>query len=148
MQKMMLPTTEQDTPVVIDILANDRDMNDHDSLTIDRVDEKSIQGGNVRTISGSSDDESGEDNNNDDNDDNNNSEGNNNNAKIQYTPAEGFFGNDEFTYAIVDRNGATDSAKVAVSVSEVVIVPHPIRYWLENEDGITGNLLEKASRRQ
>jgi Bacterial Ig domain len=130
-------TTNQDTPVVIDVLANDRNTDeddDDDSLTIDSVEEESIQGGNVRIISGSSD-----------SDDNSNG-GNNANDKIEYTPAVGFFGSDEFTYTIVDGNGATDSAIVTVTVKEVVVLaPHPISYWLENEGGITEDLLEKAA---
>jgi hypothetical protein len=130
-------TTNQDTPVVIDVLANDRNADENDdSLTIDSVDEQSIQGGSVRIISGSvSDDNSNTGNNND-----------NANDKIEYTPAVGFFGSDEFTYTIVDGNGATDSATVTVTVKEVVVLaPHPISYWLENEEGITEDLLEKAA---
>ena len=57
-----------------------------------------------------------------------------------------FFGNDEFTYTIIDRNGATDSSRVTVTVNEVILAPHPIIYWLENEGGITQDLLEKARR--
>jgi hypothetical protein len=60
--------------------------------------------------------------------DHNNSGGNsssNNNDKVEYTPAKGFFGNDEFTYTIVDRNGATDSAKVTVTVNPVNHPPPP-----------------------
>ena len=49
-----IATTNQDTPVVIDVLANDVDNDDDDSLAIDSVDEQSVQGGNVRIISGSS----------------------------------------------------------------------------------------------
>lgn len=138
-------TTEQETPVVIDVLANDTDINNGDSVTIDTVDEVSIQGGNVITISDSSNDETGDNENEEGDKDNNNSDEGDSKAKIQYTPAEGFFGIDEFTYSIIDKSGATDSAKVTVSVSEVVVVPHPIRYWLENEDGITGDLLEEAA---
>jgi len=130
-------TTDQDTPVVIDVLANDVDTDDDNPLTIDSVDEESIQGGNVRIISSSNDD--GGD------DDNNNGGGSNTNEKIEYTPAEGFFGNDEFTYTIIDRNGATDSSRVTVTVNEVILAPHPIIYWLENEGGITQDLLEKAA---
>ena len=129
-------TTDQDTPVVIDILANDMDTDDDNPLTIDSVDEQSIQGGNVRIISSS---------NNGGDDDNNNGGGSNTNEKIEYTPAEGFFGNDEFTYTIIDRNGATDSSRVTVTVNEVILAPHPIIYWLENEGGITQDLLEKAA---
>jgi len=130
-------TTDQDTPVVIDVLANDVDTDDDNPLTIDSVDEESIQGGNVRIISSSNDD--GGD------DDINNGGGSNTNEKIEYTPAEGFFGNDEFTYTIIDRNGATDSSRVTVTVNEVILAPHPIIYWLENEGGITQDLLEKAA---
>jgi Bacterial Ig domain len=134
--------TDQDTPVVIDVLANDMDTDNDNPLTIDSVDEESIQGGNVRIISsssgGSNDDGGG-------GDDNNNGGGSNTNEKIEYTPAEGFFGNDEFTYTIIDRNGATDSSRVTVTVNEVILVPHPIIYWLENEGGITQDLLEKAA---
>jgi hypothetical protein len=130
-------TTDQDTPVVIDVLANDMDTDDDNPLTIDSVDEESIQGGNVRIIS-SSNDNGGDD-------DTNNGGGSNTNEKIEYTPAEGFFGNDEFTYTIIDRNGATDSSRVTVTVNEVILAPHPIIYWLENEGGITQDLLEKAA---
>ena len=130
-------TTDQDTPVVIDVLANDVDTDDDNPLTIDSVDEESIQGGNARIISSSNDD--GGD------DDTNNGGGSNTNEKIEYTPAEGFFGNDEFTYTIIDRNGATDSSRVTVTVNEVILAPHPIIYWLENEGGITQDLLEKAA---
>jgi hypothetical protein len=130
-------TTDQDTPVVIDVLTNDVDKDDDDSLAIDSVDEQSVQGGNVRISSSNGRDEDG-------NNDNNNG-GGNTNEKIEYTPAEGFFGNDEFTYAIVDTNGATDSATVTVTVNEVILAPHPTSYWLENEEGITQDLLEKAA---
>ena len=125
-------TTDQDTPVVIDVLANDVD-SDGDSLIIDSVDEESIQGGNVRVISGG-----------DTNDEDNNSESNVN-ERIEYTPAGGFIGSDEFTYNISDGNGAIDSATVTITVNQVVIAPHPISYWLENENGITQGLLERAA---
>ncbi|HEY1248368.1 MAG TPA: Ig-like domain-containing protein, partial [Nitrososphaera sp.] len=149
-------TTDQGTPVVIDVLANDSDKDDGDSLSIDSVDENSIQGGNLKIVSSSSssssgsadDDTANSDINNNNNEDDNTSDDNaesNSNAKIQYTPAEGFIGNDEFTYTIIDSAGATDSAKVTVTVSENVIAPQPINYWLENEEGITENTLENAA---
>jgi hypothetical protein len=132
-------TTDQDTPVVIDVLANDVDSNG-DSLIIDSVDEESIQGGNVRVISSgnTNDEDSVTD------DDNNNSEANAN-ERIEYTPAEGFIGSDEFTYTISDGNGAIDSATVTITVNQVVIAPHPISYWLEDENGSTQGLLERAA---
>ena len=128
--------TDQDTTVVIDVLANDRDDDDSDdsSLMIDSVDEETVQRGNVRIISGSGND----------GDNDKSGEGVNTNAKIEYTPTEGFFGNDEFTYRIVDRDGATDTARVTVTVDEIIIASHPISYWLENEDGITQDLLNNA----
>jgi Bacterial Ig domain len=130
-------TTDQDTPIIIDVLANDMDEDEDDSLTIDSVDEQSVQEGNVRIIGSGDDDGS--------NDNDNNDSGGNTNEKIEYVPAEGFSGTDEFTYTIVDTNGAKGSATVTVTVNEVVVVPHPTSYWLDNEDGITGDLLEKAA---
>jgi hypothetical protein len=127
--------TDQDTSAVIDVLANDKDADAGDSLTIDSIDEESIQGGNVRIVSSDTGD---------DGDDNNDNESNTN-ERIEYTPAEGFIGTDEFTYTIVDSNGATDSARVTVTVNQVIIAPHPISYWLENENGITQELLERAA---
>jgi hypothetical protein len=131
-------TTDQDMPVVIDVLANDVDSNG-DSLIIDSVDEESIQGGNVRVISG------GDTNDEDSVTDNDNNSEDNATERIEYTPAEGFIGSDEFTYAISDGNGAIDSAIVTITVNQVVIAPHPISYWLENENGITQGLLERAA---
>jgi hypothetical protein len=131
-------TTDQDMPVVIDVLANDVD-SDGDSLIIDSVDEESIQGGNVRVISG------GDANDEDSVTDNDNISEDNATERIEYTPAEDFIGSDEFTYTISDGNGAIDSATVTVTVNQVVIAPHPISYWLENENGITQGLLERAA---
>jgi hypothetical protein len=127
-------TTDQDTPIIIDVLANDMDEDEDDSLTIDSVDKQSVQEGNVRIIGSGDDDGS-----------NDNDRGGNTDEKIEYVPAEGFSGTDEFTYTIVDTNGAKGSATVTVTVNEVVVVPHPTSYWLDNEDGITGDLLEKAA---
>jgi len=148
-------TTDQGTPVVIDVLGNDSDKDDGDSVTIDSVDESSIHGGSVKIVSSSSsssgaanDDTANSDINNDNNEDDNTNDDNaesDTNAKIQYTPAEGFIGNDEFTYTIIDSAGATDTAKVTVTVGENVIAPQPISYWLENEEGITENTLENAA---
>jgi hypothetical protein len=130
--------TDQDMPVVIDVLANDVD-SDGDSLIIDSVDEESIQGGNVRVISG------GDTNDEDSVTDSDNNSEDNATERIEYTPAEGFIGSDEFTYTISDGNGAIGSATVTITVNQVVIAPHPISYWLENENGITQGLLERAA---
>ncbi|HJU35067.1 MAG TPA: Ig-like domain-containing protein [Nitrososphaera sp.] len=122
-----IATTDQGTPVIINVLANDMDTEDGNSLTLDSVDEISIQGGNVRVINRDSNDDGGT------------------TEVVEYAPAEGFFGTDEFTYTIADNNGATDSAKVTVTVNQIVLAPHPISYWLENENDVTQNLLERAA---
>ncbi|MDQ4067453.1 MAG: Ig-like domain-containing protein, partial [Thermoproteota archaeon] len=103
-------TTNQDTPVVIDVLANDSDI-DGDSITIDSVDEQSIEGGSVRIISNDSGGSG---------DDNDNNGGSNANERIEYIPAEGFSGTDSFEYSISDGNaGGTDTATVTITVNAV-----------------------------
>ena len=42
---------------------------------------------------------------------------------ILYTPSTGFSGVDEFTYTVTDPSGATDSASVTITVSNVNAVP-------------------------
>jgi hypothetical protein len=109
-------TTDQDTPVLVDVLANDVDIdkesNGDDSFTIDSVDKQSAQGGTIARVNTGSD--------NDGNNDNDDAGSGTNNEKIEYTPAEGFSGTDDFTYTIVDSNGATESATVTVTVNQVV----------------------------
>src|ERR687892_389221 len=104
-------TTNQDTPVVIDVLANDSDI-DGDSITIDSVDEQSIEGGSVRIISNDSGGGS---------DDDDNNGGSNASERIEYIPAEGFSGTDSFEYSISDGNagGRTDTATVTITVNAV-----------------------------
>jgi hypothetical protein len=110
-------TTDQDTAVLIDVLANDADIdeqsnNSDDSFTIDSVDKQATQGGSiarVNTGSGDNNDNTGDD-----------SGRGTHNEKIEYTPAEGFSGTDKFTYTIIDSNGATESATVTVTVKAAV----------------------------
>jgi hypothetical protein len=110
-------TTDQGTAVLIDVLANDADIdeqsnNGDDSFTIDSVDKQSTQGGSiarVNTGSGDNNDNTGDD-----------SGRGTHNEKIEYTPAEGFSGTDKFTYTIIDSNGATESATVTVTVKAAV----------------------------
>ncbi len=111
-------TTDQDTPVLVDVLANDVDVdkesNGNDSFTIDSVNEESTQGGAIARVNTGSDNDDG-------NKGNDDAAGTGtNNEKIKYTPAEGFSGTDDFTYTIVDSNGATESATVTVTVNQVV----------------------------
>jgi Bacterial Ig domain len=108
-------TTDQNIPVLVDVLANDVDIdeesnNGDDSFTIDSVDEQSAQGGSISRVNTGSE----SDGNNDD------AGRGTHNEKAEYTPAEGFSGTDKFTYTIVDSNGATESATVTVIVKQVV----------------------------
>ena len=81
-------TTDEDTPVDIDVLANDTDP-DGDELTISDYDPSSTQGGTVDCAS----------------------------ARLcTYTPPAGFNGADTFTYTASDGHGGTDTATVTVTV--------------------------------
>ncbi len=75
---------------------------------LDSISQRSIQGGSIITITSGSDDSD-------------NTERGVVNEKIEYTPAKGFSGTDEFSYTIVDTNGATASATVTVTVKQIVI---------------------------
>ena len=81
-------TTDEDTPVDIDVLANDTDP-DGDELTISDYDPSSTQGGTVDCAS----------------------------ARLcTYTPPAGFNGADTFTYTASDGHGGSDTAIVTVTV--------------------------------
>ncbi|MEM9342041.1 MAG: Ig-like domain-containing protein [Pseudomonadota bacterium] len=47
-------------------------------------------------------------------------------TNIIYTPDAGFSGGDSFTYTVDDGNGGTDTATVAVTVEDNVVVPDPV----------------------
>ncbi len=78
--------TDEGTPVVIDVLANDFDP-DGDPLTVDNV----TQPANGSAV-------------------------NNGDGTVTYTPDPGFNGMDSFAYSISDDQGASDSATVTVTV--------------------------------
>jgi len=80
-------TTQENEKVVIDVLANDSDV-DNDSLSI--VSTSNPSHGSVKISSN----------------------------KIEYTPDDGFSGDDSFTYTIEDPSGAQASAKVSVTVEK------------------------------
>ncbi len=82
-------TTTSNTPVTIDVLANDSDP-DEDDISIISADSISANNGNITV-----------------NPDN----------TVTYTPADGFTGTDTFTYTIDDGNDGTDSATVTVNVN-------------------------------
>jgi VCBS repeat-containing protein len=81
-------TTEQGVAVIIDVLANDSDIDDGDVLSIQSFTNGS--NGSVAEVEGG----------------------------LVYTPNAGFFGDDSFTYLLSDGNGGTDEATVNVNVSE------------------------------
>jgi hypothetical protein len=79
-------TTAENTPVVIDVLANDHDP-DGDPLTVVGLTQPA-----------------------------NGSAALNPDQTVTYTPTAGFIGTDDFTHTIADPHGATDSATVTVTV--------------------------------
>ncbi|MBT8143377.1 MAG: tandem-95 repeat protein, partial [Gammaproteobacteria bacterium] len=81
-------STDQDTPVAIDVLANDSDP-DSDPLTITDVSDPA-----------------------------NGSVTNNSGKTVTYTPDPGFFGTDTFTYTVADGRNGEDTATVTVTVYE------------------------------
>ena len=83
--------TEKDTPVDIDVLANDSDP-DGDALGIIGVNSPPAHGVTARTAGG----------------------------EIQYGPDPGYIGPDSFTYIVADGNGGIWEATVDVSVEDTV----------------------------
>ena len=82
-------TTNEDTPVDIDVIANDTDV-DSGTLTVDTF----ADGANgTVTING--------------------------NGTLRYTPDPGWSGTDTFTYTACDADGACDGATVTVDVTDV-----------------------------
>ncbi|WP_147104490.1 cadherin-like domain-containing protein [Tateyamaria sp. syn59] len=82
-------STDEDTPVTIDVLANDTDL-DGDALTITGATVPADQG-TVEIVDN----------------------------KLLFTPAENFNGDATISYAISDGHGGTSSAEVAVTVNPV-----------------------------
>jgi CshA-type fibril repeat protein/VCBS repeat-containing protein len=86
-------TTEEDTPVTIDVLANDADPNADDTLSVTSVGSPANGTASI-----------------------------NPDGTITYTPNAGFFGTDSFTYTVSDGE-LTDTATVTVTVNEVNEAP-------------------------
>jgi len=82
-------TTDEDTPVSIDVLINDSDV-DMDTLTV--VNSTNGSNGTVDCSSG---------------------------TECIYTPNQNFFGTDEFTYTVSDGNGGFDSTTVTVTINPI-----------------------------
>lgn len=83
-------TTQQDTPVTLNVLANDTDP-DGDTLTVTGV----AQGAHGAVT-------------------------NNNDGTLTYTPNAGFYGTDGFSYYISDGRNGTATGNVTVTVNRVV----------------------------
>ncbi|UCE50820.1 MAG: tandem-95 repeat protein, partial [Phycisphaerales bacterium] len=83
----------EDTPATIDVLANDTEV-DNELLKITSLSKG--KGGSAKV---------------------------NATGSLTYTPNPDFYGQDEFTYTVTDREGASDTAKVKVTVSSVNDAP-------------------------
>jgi len=92
-------TTPEESPVTIDVLANDSDV-DGDTILLDSFDATTTNGGTItRDINGTPADTSDD--------------------KLIYSPALDFNGSDTFTYTINDGTGRFDTATVTVDVTPV-----------------------------
>ncbi|MEQ9373217.1 MAG: tandem-95 repeat protein, partial [Coleofasciculus chthonoplastes F3-SA18-01] len=92
-------TTQEDTPVSIDILSNDSDILDGDTLYIDTFDIFSSNGGTITRDQRGTPHDSTDD-------------------YLLYTPTSGFSGDDSFNYTITDGQD-TDTATVTITVNSV-----------------------------
>jgi len=86
-------TTDEDIPVAVDVLANDRDV-DGDGLSVSQVSDP----GHGTATAGA-------------------------NGAIRYVPDENFNGTDTFNYEVYDGDGGTDTATVTVTVRTVNDAP-------------------------
>jgi len=86
-----LAITDEDTPVTIDVLVNDSDIDDGDLLTITGVTQGSHGTVTIDPVTGNP----------------------------VYTPEANWNGTDTFTYTISDGNGGTDTATVTMDVAPV-----------------------------
>ena len=88
-------TTEFETPVTIDVLDGDTDVDAGDVLSIDAV--GTAANGTTEVVGG----------------------------QVVYTPDAGFEGTDTFEYTVSDGNGGADTATVTVTVSDDPNPPQP-----------------------
>ncbi|MEQ8383231.1 MAG: Ig-like domain-containing protein [Coleofasciculus sp. A1-SPW-01] len=108
-------TTEEDTPVSVDILSNDSDILDGDTLYIDTFDIFSTNGGTITRDQRGTPNDSTDD-------------------YLLYTPAAGFNGEDSFNYTITDGQD-TDTATVTITVNPV---SNLTLFGTPNNDTLTG----------
>jgi len=102
-------TTDENTPITINVLANDRDS---DGDFIQLLNFTTPANGTVTRQS---------------------------NNGLAYTPDSGFTGNDSFIYSISDGNGGTDSATVNVTVTGTTPTPIRGTAGNDNLTGTDGN---------
>ena len=112
-------STSEDVDVVLDVLANDTDVDSGDTLTID-----SVSGVQNATVTIATDKKS-----------------------LTFDPAANWNGTETFSYTIIDSGGLTDSANVAVVVGSVNDAPQATDDTASvNEDAsVTINVLDNDS---
>ena len=101
--------TDEDTAVTIDVVANDRDVDVGDVLTVTRT--SAPANGTVAIVSG---------------------------HEVVYTPAADYNGPDSFTYTISDVAGATATATVTIAVAAVNDLPHASSDSVSVDEDTTG----------
>jgi Ca2+-binding RTX toxin-like protein len=107
-------TTDEDTPIIIDVLNNDSDVD------LDDLDIQSVTDGTRGSVAINPDD------------------------TVTYTPDENWNGSDSFTYTVSDGNGGTDTVTVDVTVNAMNDNPVAVDdafTGTENTE-ITGNVLD------
>ncbi|MGJ8687117.1 MAG: retention module-containing protein, partial [Spongiibacteraceae bacterium] len=105
--------TDEDSPVVINVLANDSDI-DNDSLTVTNTTEPA--NGSVAI---------------------------NPDGTVTYTPDENFNGTDTFDYTVDDGNGGSDTASVTVTVNPLNDGPIATdnSYATDEDNSVSGNVI-------
>src|SRR5439155_23077023 len=99
-------TTNEDTPVDVDVLANDTDVDPNDPIHVSAVSQSAMNG--LVTINGAG-------------------------ASVHYVPPPNFNGTDSFTYSVMDLYGAIDKGLVVVTV--IPVNDAPVAYDLTTAVG-------------
>ena len=112
-------TTAINTPITIDVLANDTDV-DGDTLLLQSFETTSAHGGIIERVD-------------------NGTIGNLSDDKVRYTPYPGFYGSDTFHYTVSDGNGGIAVGIVGITVTHNVEAPiaNDDSYSLEQNTTLT-----------
>ncbi|MFY9478165.1 MAG: Ig-like domain-containing protein [Aquabacterium sp.] len=97
-------STPEDRPVIIDVLKNDKDV-DGDKLTVTKIDGKDIVPGGSVDLPGKG------------------TVTLNTDGTLTFTPAPNYNGDASFTYTVKDPSGATDDARVTLTVDPLSDTP-------------------------